>query len=53
MNFEEFVAHQRAMTEKFEEWWKEHMKEQPERFPAEMDFSDWYEQFLIYCENNE
>lgn len=51
MTEEEFKSVISANVESFFSFWKEGQKLYPSQFPEEMNYSDWFEQFVMYAEN--
>jgi hypothetical protein len=48
MKVEEFTAQVRRHVDRFEAWWKTRTQETPQVFPADMPWSEWVEQFLLW-----
>jgi hypothetical protein len=50
MKLKEYVDQQRAMLNKFHDWWLERAAQQPDRFEADLNISlsEWDEQFRFF-----
>ncbi len=51
MEMNDFIKESKNDVLRFEKYWNENHKTQPEYFPLNMEPADWFEQFLIFLQN--
>lgn len=48
MHFHTFHREQLETLERFFLWWREQHKQNPDKFPAELEPGEWYEQLMMF-----
>lgn len=48
MKLNDYIDMTKCEVERFNKWYRKQHEKTPNRFPLEMDASDWMEQFIIF-----
>lgn len=51
MNIDEYIKMEKALLDKFRQWWAQQRRNNTDQYPTELNAAEWFERYLEYCDD--